>query len=413
MHDELVYSVEFESNTPDLSGFHDATLQDIRAAASTDSEQNILRSLISDGWPNGKVAVTELARPYWSIRHEVTTHDGLLFKKDRVIITSCLGESLLNKLHAAHCGSEFTLRHARICVFWPGLKSQIMVMCQSCVICAHHAHQHPREPLQPYPVRTLPWKIVSQDLFELNGLAYLVTVDHYSDFYELDKLPNIESSAVVQATRQHFSLHRIPHTLVTDNGAQFTSEMYRFNHITSSPYWSQSNGRAEAAVKSAKHILLTAEDVDVGLLSVQNTSPAGHTFSPTQHLFGHVLRSDLPQLTYTLERFTPSRDTVMADHIHRKLKQKKAYDKHASTPLPDLPPGSYIYAKPPTLGVRPGSREKWLALLVFVPTSLILATDKSDETVSKSSLPLLGTRAPSRLVSELNQLSLTNCCLIH
>ena len=220
---------------------------------STDSEQNILCSLISDGWPNDKAAVPELARPYWSIRHELTTHDGLLFKQDRVIIPSCLRESLLNKLHAAHRGSEFALRHARNSVFWPGLNSQITDMCQSCVTCAQHAHQHPREPLQPYPVPTLPWQLVSQDLFELNGLAYLVTVDHYSDFYELDKLPTIQSSAVIQATKQHFSRHGIPHTLITDNGAQFTSDLfktfpktYQFNHITSSPYWSQSNGRAEA-----------------------------------------------------------------------------------------------------------------------------------------------------------------------
>ena len=119
----------------------------------------------------------------------------------------------------------------------------------------------------------------------------------------------------------------IPHTLITDNGAQFTSDpfktftkTYQFNHITSSPYWSQSNGRAEAAVKSAKHNLLTAEHVDLALLSVRNTPPAGHTFSPAQRLFGRVLRSDLPQLAHTLEPFTPSRDTVVADHIHRKLK---------------------------------------------------------------------------------------------
>ena len=38
---------------------------------------------------------------------------------------------------------------------------------------------------------------------------------------------------------------------------------------------------------------------------------------------------------------------MVTDHIQRKLKQKWAYDKHASVPLPDLPPGSYVYAKPP------------------------------------------------------------------
>ena len=246
----------------------------------------------------------------------------------------------------------------------------------------------------------------------------MVTVDHYSDFYELDKLPTIQSSAVIQATKQHFSRHGIPHTLITDNGAQFTSDlfktftkMYQFNHITSSPYWSQSNGRAEAAVKSAKHILLTAEDVDLALLSVWNTPPAGHTFSPAQRLFGRVLRSDLPQLAHTLEPFTPSHDTVVADHIHRKLKQKNAYDKHLSPTF--LPEVMFMPSHLPTLRVRHGSKEKWLALLVLVPTSLILATDKSDGTVSKSRLPLLGTRAPRHLVTEPNQLSLTNCCLIH
>ena len=167
---------------------------------------------------------------------------------------------MLHKLHAAHRDPEFTLRHARNCVFWPGLTSQIKDMCQACITCAQHAHQNPREPLQPYPVPTLPWQLVSQDLFELKGLTYLVTVDHYSDFYELDQLPTIQSSAVIQATKQHFGRYGVPHTLISDNGTQYTSDLfktfankYKFHHVTSSPYWSQSNGRVEASVKSAKH----------------------------------------------------------------------------------------------------------------------------------------------------------------
>ena len=348
VHEDLVYLVEFKCNTPD------ATLQDIRTVAATDPEQAILSSLVSAGWPNDKAAVPELAQPYWPLRHELTFHDGLLFKQDRVVIPSSLRTTLLRKLHAAHRGPEITLRHARNCVFWPGLSSQITDMCQSCVTCAQHAQQHPREPLQPYPVSTLPWQLVSQDLFELNSCAYLVTVDHYSDFYEIDQLPTIQCSAVIQASKQHFGRHGIPHTLITDNGAQVTSGLFRtfarkcgFQHVTTSPYWSQSNGRAEVAVKSAKHILLKAEDVDLALLSVRNITPEGHTFSPVQRLFGRVLCSDLPQPASLLEPFTPSRDTVVTDHVSRKLKQKRAYDKRASAPLPDLPPGSYAYAKPP------------------------------------------------------------------
>ena len=76
------------------------------------------------------------------------------------------------------------------------------------------------------------------------------------------------------------------------NGPQYTSDLikvftqkYKFNHVTSSPYWAQSNGRAEAAVKSAKRVILTADDVDLALLSFRNTPPAGHTYSPAQRLF--------------------------------------------------------------------------------------------------------------------------------
>ena len=70
----------------------------------------------------------------------------------------------------------------------------------------------------------------------------------HSDFYEIDKLPAIQSSAVIQVTKQHFGRHGIPHTLIADSGAQFTSDLSKtfaeknqFNHFTTSLYWSQSN----------------------------------------------------------------------------------------------------------------------------------------------------------------------------
>lgn len=85
------------------------------------------------------------------------------------------------------------------------VNSQFTDMCQSCGACAQHACQHPWEPLQPYSVPTLPWQLVSQHLFALYSRAHLVTVDHYSDYYEIDQLPTIQSSAVIQATKQHFS----------------------------------------------------------------------------------------------------------------------------------------------------------------------------------------------------------------
>ena len=385
LRDELVFLVELETTKPDLSRFRDATLQDIRTAASSDPELMLLSSLIQSGWPHNKSRVPPLAQPYWTFRNELVSHEGLLFKQDRVIIPSTLRQEILQRLHVAHRGLEFTLRHARNCVFWPGINSQVSDLCRSCPTCAQYTSQNQQEPLRPYPIPTLPWQLVSQDLFELNGLPYLVTVDYFSDFYELDRLLDIQSSSVIQATKQHFARHGVPHTLITDNGAQLTSDLfkkfsekYKFNHITSSPYWSQSNGRAEAAVKSAKHILLTAEDVDLALLSVRNTPPAGHTFSPAQRLYGRTLRTDLPQPVKILEPRTPSRKTVVADHFHRKVLQKKAYDKRAGPPLPELPPGSYVYAKPP-----PVSTSK-----AWIPGKIVSSTGPRSYIINTATRPI-------------------------
>ena len=61
VHNEMVYRVDFEADNPDLSGFHDATLQDIRAAALTDPEQIEVQALVTTGWPASKASVPDLA----------------------------------------------------------------------------------------------------------------------------------------------------------------------------------------------------------------------------------------------------------------------------------------------------------------------------------------------------------------
>ena len=104
--------------------------------------------------------------------------------------------------------------------------------------------------LTPHPVPTVSWLQVFQDLFTLNGDAYLVTVDHYSNYHEPDRLPSFQAWSVVQATKQHFGRLGIPHTLITDCGGHLFSRHSRHLKriitliaITSSHYWSQPTTR--------------------------------------------------------------------------------------------------------------------------------------------------------------------------
>ena len=77
--------------------------------------------------------------------------------------------------------------------------------------------------------------------------------------------------------------HGIPDKLWSDNGPHFSSqefmkfsELYEFDHITSSPAYPQSNGMAENSVKTAKRIMLkaleTVTDPYLGLLDFRNTA---------------------------------------------------------------------------------------------------------------------------------------------
>ena len=81
-------------------------------------------------------------------------------------------------------------------------------------------------------------------------------------FFEVDTLHDTLSSTIVSRTKKIFARYGSPMVCLTDNGPQFISTEYErfakdwnFKHITSSPYHSQGNGRAEAAVKAVKNIL--------------------------------------------------------------------------------------------------------------------------------------------------------------
>jgi transposase InsO family protein len=74
-------------------------------------------------------------------------------------------------------------------------------------------------------------------------------------------LPDFSASSVVQAAKQQFARHGIPVWVHSDGGSQFAarefsvfSHAWGFEHTLSSPYNSQSNGKAESEVKIAKKL---------------------------------------------------------------------------------------------------------------------------------------------------------------
>ena len=142
-----------------------------------------------------------------------------------------------------------------------------------------------------------PWERVATDLFELKGVTYVVLVDYYSRYIEIQKLQSTTAASVIIALKAVFSRHGVPAVLMSDNGPQYSSrEMSEFTHITSSPHYPQSNGQAERVVKTAKHLLLHSPDLYMALLSYRATPLAWYGLSPAELLMGRRLRTNVPQL---------------------------------------------------------------------------------------------------------------------
>ena len=169
---------------------------------------------------------------------------------------------------------------------------------------------------------------------------------------------------MVQYLRRHFATHGIPDTVISDNGPQFVSEEFKkfsmewmFNHVTTSPYRSQSNCMVESSVKIAKNILRTSmtanEDPWLAILAFRNTPTEGMATSPAQRLMSRRTKTLMPMVEHPLFPDSSSQETDVRDRQLKQEKQEEYYNK-TSKDLPELKAGDEVWVKPHTLG-----QKKW------------------------------------------------------
>ena len=151
-------------------------------------------------------------------------------------------------------------------MWWPGISKQVEDFVTRCPTCMKNTPP-PVEPMLQSSLPSHPWEKVRADLFQLKDSTYLVVVDYYSRYAEIQKLTSLTSAGVISALKAIFFHHGIPVELRSDNGPQFTSqemkefaERYCFTHTTSSPHYPQSNGLAERTVKTVKKLISNTDD---------------------------------------------------------------------------------------------------------------------------------------------------------
>ena len=181
-----------------------------------------------------------------------------------LIIPPAKRERVLHQLHQFNQGitKSQLLTHGRF--FWPGINKAIEeVVCQ-CETCTWFQSQNAAVPLTPTPTPSCPWQMCATDIFTLEGVDHLVVGDFYLKMIFIQHIPPGQSNAnkVVWLLKEMFSEHGIPKVLHSYNGPQCASAQFAdfciswgITHKTSSLHYPQSNGFAEACIKSIKHAL--------------------------------------------------------------------------------------------------------------------------------------------------------------
>jgi len=352
---EFALSLAEVDHTMDLA-IPEGQLQELKEAAKQDTVLHALSSTIRQGWPASKSSLPEIVHPYFDVRDELTVQDGLVFKGSQLIIPYSLRRRMMEMIHDTHIGIDGCIRRARECMYWPRMSTELREFISKCEVCLAHRPEQTKEPLEQHQFAARPWNKIGADLCELNGRTLLVVSDYYSNFIEVEKLNKTTSGSVIKALKAMFARYGVPDIVVSDNGPQFASaefsnfsRQWNFEHVTSSPRYPQSNGKAENAVKTVKRLFKKCNESGTSefraLLDWRNTPSEGMSSSPAQRFFGRRCRTLLSMTGGLLEPKYPTSQDVQ-DINKQKAKQKAYYDRQGK-PLKPLQSSSVVRVKLP------------------------------------------------------------------
>ena len=94
-------------------------------------------------------------------------------------------------------------------MFWSRISTDISELLSKCSICLERRKSNPKELFKPHDVTNYPFQKVGMDLFQMENSKYIVVVDYYSRYSEVQKLANMKS-VTVNTTKNIFAQHGIP-----------------------------------------------------------------------------------------------------------------------------------------------------------------------------------------------------------
>ena len=263
----------------------------------------------------------------------------------QVVVPQSLRSTVLSTAHdgllAGHCGVRKTLARVQNRFWWPGVSSDTRRFVQSCDICQKVVPKGriPDIPLSQMPLIDEPFHRVAVDIVgPLSPMSedkhkYILTiVDVATRFPEAVPMRSIDSVSVAEALFSVFSRLGFPVEIHTDNGSQFTSDMFKqflqllqIKSVRSSPYHAQSNGVVERFHGTLKpmikktvqnHPKLWHRYLPALLFACREMKNESTGFAPFELLFGRKPRGPIDFLADSLTDNSPnSQARTVTQHV--------------------------------------------------------------------------------------------------
>merc|ERR1712218_396451 len=244
-------------------GLRAVTFEDIQREVVRDREMSDLVQAITNSGEQDSFPDT--VSQYDRFRDSLYVLEGVPMFGRRVIVPSALRQEVMKSLHSAHQCPVKMMDRAKDSVFWSGITADLETVRQSCSYCNKNAPSQAMMPPQPLASPDYPFQMVVGDYCNIKGKSWLVLCDRFSGWLSVQYYSREASATdLVKTLKEYFCIFGIPEHFSSDDGPQFRSETLRAffktwgvkEHRVSAAYHPHSNLRAEAAVKSAKRVLM-------------------------------------------------------------------------------------------------------------------------------------------------------------
>jgi transposase InsO family protein len=239
-----------------------------------DWREPIIRYIKDEEEPDDKVAAERIARQ--SAHYSLI--GGALYRRGATgvlmkCISSTTGKQLLDEIHAGQCGIQAASRTLvgkvfRSGFYWPTAKSDVAELVQRCEACQFLSKQ---QHLSAQQLQTIPitwsfacWGLDKTGPFKKAQGGYthvLDSIDKFTKWIEYKPIASLTSVKAVEFIQDIIFRFRIPNSIITDLGSNFTSsEFFDFCEQRSIQikYASVAHPRANVQVERANGMILEA-----------------------------------------------------------------------------------------------------------------------------------------------------------